>query len=110
MEAKELRCGNLYNHNGEIREVTPSTIEEVWDAPRSWCKPIPLTEEWLERFGAIVFDFDNGQPNQYRIGERLYVIREGKIADYGCSVILNYVHKLQNLYFALTGTELELKD
>lgn len=72
--------------------------------------PIPLTEEWLVKFGADVYKFDNGQPNQYRINDRLYVIRDGVITDYGTSVKLPYVHTLQNLYFALTGEELTIKE
>lgn len=47
LTAQQLRIGNYYNHNGEIRQVTPNTILEVWEAEREWCKPIPLTEEWL---------------------------------------------------------------
>lgn len=72
----------------------------------NFAKPIPLTPEILEKCGAIVYEFDNGLGNQYRIKDRLFVIRDGDIVDYGSSVIIKHLHQLQNLYFALTGEEL----
>ena len=64
---------------------------------------INLTEEWLAKFGAT-----NITENQYRIKNRLFILRNGYWTDYGSSVSLQYVHKLQNLYFALTGEELAI--
>lgn len=125
MKANGLRIGNLYNHNGEIREVTPSTIEEVWNSERSWVKPIPLTEEWLLKFGFVIrnkhyslnyggesmryafFDIPRNKFILYFHGKYGFNCEEGrKNGDY-CII---YVHQLQNLYFALTGEELKLKD
>ena len=71
-----------------------------------YLQPIPLTPEILEKCGAIVYEFDNGLGNQYRIKDRLFVIRDGNIVDYGSSVIIKHLHQLQNLYFALTNSEL----
>lgn len=78
-------------------------------------KPIPLTEEWFLKFG---FDATS---RGYIIGEHwvfpLLITRDkfGYIMkifnnDIGtlCSPTLEYVHQLQNLYFALTGEELEI--
>lgn len=70
--------------------------------------PIPLTEEWLKRFGFEVFEFDY-KDNQYRFKDRLIVIRDGHFQDYGSSVTIKYLHELQNLFFCLTGTELTIK-
>lgn len=89
---------------------------------------IPLTEEWLLKFG-----FEKDDSNVYFIPDVKTII-EGfdaePLFDFGISrndkgefIITNgagldeyvvskpflYVHQLQNLYFALTGTELELK-
>ena len=36
----------------------------------------------------------------------LFIIRENAFFDYGTGVKLQYVHELQNLYFALYGEEL----
>ena len=104
IKANELRIGNLYNHNGEIREVTPSTIEEVWNSERSWVKPIQLTEEWLLKFSFEhrEFSFDKGSfflSKRKGKNEYLYQAHTNRFQ-------VKYVHQLQNLYFSLTGREL----
>ncbi len=71
------------------------------------CSPIPLTPEILEKNGiseAIAF----GSENTYikRIDDEYYL---------SCDFVtvsdkpIEYVHQLQNIYFALTGEELEIK-
>lgn len=76
---------------------------------------IPLTEEWLLNFG-----FKGLSTSNY-LGLLLGIIyfrwdKESKYLDFELdyeSVQLphiKYVHQLQNLYFALTGDELTLKD
>jgi hypothetical protein len=119
--ANELRIGNLYNDNGVFKKASPSTIEEVWNAPRSWCKAIPLTEEWLLKFGfekvdivltsisiaplnlPCTFHLPN-TPFSFCLGKLILTTGTGDFC-----VNIDYVHKLQNLYFALTGEELTIK-
>jgi hypothetical protein len=106
MKATELRIGNFYDNNGVFKKASPSTIEEVWDAPRSWCKAIPLTEEWLLKFGFEITD-------NFQTKDRFQTHKQDGIIwfEYGYIVVeLNYVHQLQNLYFALTGEELIIKN
>jgi hypothetical protein len=109
MKANELRIGNWYDHNGIPTQVTPNTIEEVWEAERIWCKAIPLTEEWLLKFG-----FDK-LPNCW--DNDIFHLSEWDNYPMNWCVVMNknnavlilklkYVHQLQNLYFALTGEEL----
>jgi hypothetical protein len=100
MKANELRIGNWYDDNGVQKQVTPSTIEEVWNAERSWCKPISLTEKWLVKFRLMSIKTELGFWNN---GDAIYF-------SYGFekSIELKYVHQLQNLYFALTGEELTI--
>jgi hypothetical protein len=124
IKAQELRVGNLINFYHHKHDLTEIKIQGIYfdEELKEYCVsneyypvninglvPIPLTEEWLLKFNAECYEFDNGQPNQYRIGSRLFVIRDKNIVDYGSSVVIKYVHQLQNLYFALTGEELELK-
>ena len=116
MVINELRIGNFIEdiHYPELilfTEVDLELFAGLYDGTilESDLQPIPLTEKWLLKFGFEVFEFDNGQPNQYRFKDRLLVIREEKFVDYGSSVAIKYVHQLQNLYFALTGQELQLK-
>jgi hypothetical protein len=111
MKANELRVGNWYHWYADGKlyhyQIEPKDFQRTDLLPNF--EPIPLTEKWLLKFGFEVFEFDNGQPNQYRFKDRLLVIREEKFVDYGSSVAIKYVHQLQNLYFALTGQELQLK-
>jgi len=79
-------------------------------------EPIPLTEEWLSKFG---FDkigknfrkFYEYNPNlkefvlYYNNSTGFYEIKANNLM---CTILS--VHQLQNLYFALTGKELELSD
>ena len=109
MEANELRIGNyVYTGGLVVKSYSPDglhnlmrNIEEGTDK----IKPIPLNQEWLFKFGFEMYEFDN-KANQFRFKERLIVYRDGFLYDYGTSVKLQYVHQLQNLYFALTGEEL----
>jgi len=105
MKANELRIGNWYDHNKIPTQVTPNTIEEVWEAERIWCKAIPLTEEWLLKFGFI----KSSDNNYYKGGKFTIYNRFGNFGLIGGSLSwkeFKHVHQLQNLYFALTGEEL----
>jgi len=109
MKAKELRIGNLYDENGTISEVTPSVIQDVFDADRIWCKPIPLTEEWLLRFG-----FEKKQNDWFRLNDFEISPSFECFSFRSCVWVSKYtnpkVHQLQNLYFALTVEELTTKN
>lgn len=64
----------------------------------------PLTEEWLEKFGL--------SPDwTWKINEpvRGTIFQDGKAYGWNHNIPLQYVHQLQNLYFALTGEELTIK-
>lgn len=110
LKANELRIGNFYDHNGFVNEATPNTIEEVWIAERSWVKPIPLTEEWLLKFGFECV-FTNDDHHYYLESIDLSLDRSYQPFGIGkYKLKFEYVHQLQNLYFALTGEELILKN
>ena len=53
-------------------------------------------------------EFDQKE-NQYRLKDRLIVIRNSFFHDYGTSVKLESIHQLQNLFFALTNEQLTIK-
>jgi len=119
MKANELRIGNLIYVDSKLRYVFGTiykTIQHNYNTQNSTysenyeneCEPIPITEEWLLKFGFEVYEFDNKE-NQYRFKDRLIVIRDNNFHDYGTSVKLKSVHQLQNLYFALTNEELTIK-
>jgi len=121
MKATKLRIGNwVYDANCEmeIQIGSGSHIDNLH--PKS--KPIPLTEEWLERFGFNQFDESDffipldSDKSLILMNVRGYwyprIQQEAEMShQYIQEVNLNYVkqvHQLQNLYFALTGEELTL--
>ena len=116
MEAKELRIGNWYmfaDNEGicyrTIKEIKHNEFGFVSDFDGvnfGICKPIPLTEEWLLKFGFEITD-------NFQTKDRFQTHKQDGIFwfEYGYIVVeLNYVHQLQNLYFALTGEELTIKN
>lgn len=116
MKASELRIGNFYNQFGNITEVDWSTLKDLKDAPidQLWCKPIPLTEEWLLKFGFkshldTIWIHWSKESGLFQISTRLPQGSYGLWIN-GTMGCFEYVHQLQNLFFALTGEELTIKD
>lgn len=143
LSATELRIGNLIMWaNTTANHMMIERIEAInhteFEGKKQWwvetedCEgellsyfePLPLTEEWLIKFGFIVesnepvnkhlryCDFSH-RTKDYRIyvGGNIpptfhYKFNSGAYPELA---IINYVHQLQNLYFALTGTELTIK-
>jgi hypothetical protein len=101
MKANELRIGNFVKDGIDIVNVTSHMISLV-DSQRVEFDPIPLTEEWLLRFGIKLREKE--MLGIWNNGDAIYF-------SYGFEkdLKIQYVHQLQNLYSALTGEELELK-
>jgi len=116
INAKEVRIGNWVMHdkgNGfqEIMLACAEDICLVQNHPEKF-ETIPLTEEWLTKFGfnrttyndpALDIESDFNAEIYYTDDHRLFLhdCDGGKIGRE-----IQYVHQLQNLYFALTGNEL----
>ena len=116
MKASDLRLGNLYMRGNKVEEFTDQVMHEVIYGALQHCEPIPLTEDWLVKFG-----FEQGLSNHFRIdlgdSDKYYLLCNPVRNDWSevCVGIYSagqaptkYVHQLQNLYFALTGEELSL--
>lgn len=126
IQANELRIGNLIYINEVAREV--SAIEpygvtfqyidvhvDTGYAGFENITPITITEEWLLKAGFEYLDYGyfkrhtESQTNlDWNLETGLYLVNDNgeelKEFDH-----IQYVHQLQNLYFALTGKELEFK-
>jgi len=111
MRTQELRIGNWVKGNKEYQIDIQSLVSiagyEKSETP--YANPIPLTEEWLLRLGFmndIEFWYVNSN-NELR----LYISASGLAAinDDRAFGSIRHVHQLQNLYFALTGEELTIK-
>ncbi len=123
MKANELRIGNYFLRNNIASQVHPSIIEDVFNGKTN-INPIPLTEEWLLKFGfsdkeykkdyigidfessGMYFDFVLSKP--FSKGEWNNSYTFNLESHRFCKV--EYVHSLQNLYFTLTGEELVVKE
>ena len=126
MKANELRIGNWVKWNYEESSDGNAypvefgyELDDIKNNPNI-VEPIPLTEEWLVKFG---FDkeeeYDEGKVIDYRMTlmkNSLEFVSFWESEDITgvnqcqTGVDVEYVHQLQNLYFALTGTELEIKE
>lgn len=128
MKANELRIGNFvtiaHETNAPIIEVLSiaNKFVNVFGGNSGYdidfCLPIPLTEEWLLKFGlkdASGYGKATGDTYALSIGrfELVTVDWSDKWHFVGLKgakyIPIKSVHQLQNLYFALTGEELEVK-
>jgi hypothetical protein len=113
MEANELRIGNFIQYDGLQRPSKVSIIDTTVTSTRTKAKPIPLTEEWLLNFG-----FEKDERNEYWFWKNCISVSVlGYIEllsfnkqSFKTNLKLDYVHQLQNLYFALIGEELTIKN
>lgn len=145
MKASELRIGNLINYRDEglNPNITPiflgrDLMLQILDGRCNvdyTIEPIPLTEEWLVKFGfrkeRRKWENGLGESDYFICPREWYVISFFERIESGsefrqfriyywdkwhnndkfldCHQMANtllYVHQLQNLYFALTGEEL----
>lgn len=119
IDPKELRIGNLVDLHIEtadrwINERVLSSNDIQCIESGATAQAIPITPEWMERMGFKKYEwstkfycYTNGffeiqcelsKPTLLMIEDQTLTIE-----------FVKYVHQLQNLYFALTGTELEIK-
>ena len=129
---KELRIGNILQNGYRTVKVSSlfkghfkcETLEQcsLDTSVQLNYTGIPLTEEWLLKlgfkdngFGGFEISYNPSKYNDsiitYRIGKSSYssigwFLYEGAIT---IKSEIEHVHQLQNLYFALTGEELEIK-
>lgn len=127
MESLELRIGNYYmfaDYEGivyrQVREIKNNLFGLIGDYDGTnfeICRPIPLTEEWLLKFGFhrhhadysndVIYIKNIDSNNGFEWG--VYPNELGSGIEIKNRILLRYVHQLQNLYFALIGEELTFK-
>lgn len=104
MKSEHLRLNNI--------------VKVHWEDEHRWCdldfwegiefEPFPLTEEWLERFGFEKIQMSIPTAYKTKDGFRIKKDQRGYWMQYKYGMtIIKHVHQLQNLYFALTGEELQ---
>jgi hypothetical protein len=132
IKATELRIGNYITYQGKQITVEGVSVSGyIYHSKGQFdgsigsayvpFEPIPLTEDWLVRFG---FEKEVKQSDSVYISDNVYRLNIFEYAtscgtmnleiDYydqhaSFTTNIKYVHQLQNLYFYLTGEELILK-
>lgn len=145
ISANELRIGNYidYDYEGDNSQVEVTGIykDELlvqWNTDYgissesfhiNYFKPIPLTEEWHTKFGAIrtgsndfVYQISDVKTISFS-GGYIFIrdfdknIKLPAIEDNICTLWSNdlrrrgiYVHEWQTMYWSLTGQELTIKE
>lgn len=144
MKASDLRIWNLVKYREDLKDMKPERVgkkievgaddilflTEIEGYNECPIEPIPLTEDWLLRFG---FEKDGECEHEYTeyyysksviIGqsnhsERIRIILPSNHCEIGdtmddmmylLNISIDYVHQLQNLYYCLTGEELKLSN
>jgi hypothetical protein len=117
--ASELRMGNLVYLPSKLAYAV-DILYKNYTMLEHW-RSIPITEEWLINFGFEKQTYSNLRMYYLRLNalshgtitfypkENGFNIDLGTINGYNFGTTeIKYVHQLQNLYFALTGSELQL--
>ncbi len=134
LEVQDLRIGNWIIEPGQD-EGKPFQIFSIYHEdknnkvnglPIALMQPIPLTEDWLIRFG-FEKRFNNDDCNLFDLigykemsltglnrGQGFFTLadftgKNGWYLDLQTRTTLTHVHQLQNLYFAISGEELTIK-
>lgn len=114
MDLKELRMGNLIvDVTGHVYTVNVDLFKNM--EVNKWGEPIPLTEDWLIKFG---FEKDKRGLYSPKGCWHKYEFHKSRHVEFGILSLqpgeneplvfarLYYVHQLQNLHYALAGEEL----
>ncbi len=117
LKAQDLRIGNLVSGIFEVEKVLEIHQSFVNTDGRKYTplqeiKPIPITEEWLLKLG-----FERGENPHfitYKRGEIELLDNIGQFFRVYYSkthlMDIKYIHELQNLFYCITGNELEMKE
>jgi hypothetical protein len=115
MKAEELMIGNYISdiHASEssywqVKQLLGKVCYygDYYSEEYENLKPIPLTEEWLVRFGA-----EKRSLHYYKLNGIIICVQDFFFECYlgGINVHIKYVHQLQNLYYTLTNKHLTIK-
>jgi hypothetical protein len=124
MEAKNLRIGNwvqdehgiaqyvyrLWKGGAELAE-DENGVDDL-DYTEDEIFGIPINEEWLLKFGfkdisnSVERRFIKDNFNWYSSSNEVVVELDNGLNGYDLWTDCKHIHELQNLFFAITGTEL----
>jgi hypothetical protein len=121
MKPHDVRIGNsVLDKDGNIKTVFAILsnglvfdFNQYIGTPIEWCNPMPLTEEWLIKVGFIKLDSEGyfyiHEYNMgFKVSEDLKMVAWNNLHLDG--VKIEYLHQLQNLFYAITNEELTIKN
>ena len=119
MKANEFRTGNfVLSPTGKVcvvEEIRQNVLRlkafdgSVFMSMHDECEPIPLTEEWSLKFGFKKLHYKG--LIYYKKKHSQFELSEDMLYESGIDcIVVSSVHQLQNLFFALTGEELVVKE
>lgn len=128
MKAKNLRIGNwvkdehgiaqyiyrLWVGGAELAEDEKGSDD--FDYTEDEIFGIPITEDWLIKFGfkdisnRVEKRFIKDNFNWYSSSNEVVVELDNGINGYDLWTGCKHIHELQNLFFAITGTELDFEN
>lgn len=118
MKANELRLGNIFKVSGfpmYVEAIFKDTVYlnfegnegDVWEENIKDLVPIPLTEEILIKAG-FKEEYDG-----WVFSKTIFITKDDDgwhVGNFGFFInSIQYLHQLQNLYFALTGEEIKIE-
>lgn len=136
IKANELRIGNWVlldgKHIADIESVTQNVIStknpynkytdgtsgDYWNCASDYITPVPLTPEILEKCGFEKFQYGDSTALEGYVTNGRIIIKGFLTPDNYFNLlgykqdhsIIQYLHQLQNLYFALAGEELQVRE
>ena len=123
MKSEELRLNNYVMCRGALSKIISINENTIGykktngigeqNIPLKFVQPIPLTEEWLLKFGFekhpekitnVFFKLAGRCLIEYDLTNN--IVDLVKRVSFDLFIEIEYVHQLQNLVFSLTGEEL----
>jgi hypothetical protein len=111
MKAEELRIRNWVKHPDYEHPIQVNAYGILVCSEKEHFEPIPLIEEWILKAGFVNNELDLGEgASIWFYQDEYYLAGPGcPNENYAIKVKMDFVHQLQNLFFALTGTEVQFK-
>ena len=131
MNAQELRLGNYVMIHDYAKGNRQQVVDQLGSCyvnilDEQYCTPIPLTEEWLLKFGFkkmknyLKKSTGLSSYSWYKNNTHFFTIEKHDEYDFGdtwiptfrfdnCITTIDYVHQLQNLYYSIRREELTIK-
>lgn len=119
IQPNELRVGNIVKYAESVYKFAgeETTIGDIIIGETDFYDPIPITDEWLLKFGLknslLLIKNDSGLLEIWDTSEGIElcsVVEKDDICIFITIDHIKYVHQFQNLYFAITGKELIYHD